>query len=231
MIDVHAHVIPCVDDGSDGMEKSVAMLKEEAALGVTDVICTPHYREGSFTASDEEVLAKFEELKEKCRAEGVAVNLYTGREISYNGGTKAMLKSGGFLSLANTEYVLLEFHYTKKTDIDEACYEVEVLGRKPVVAHVERYVYFRDYDAIAALRRGGALIQVNASSIAGKGGFGEKRFVKGLLKRRLVDVVGSDVHSSRVNYMREAYERVKKKYPDYADRIFTLNAKKILGIT
>ena len=44
MIDVHAHVLPFVDDGSKSMEETILLLKEEAKSGVTDIICTPHLR-------------------------------------------------------------------------------------------------------------------------------------------------------------------------------------------
>ena len=43
IIDVHAHVIPEVDDGSREMEESLEMLKMAAEQGVCAVIATPHY--------------------------------------------------------------------------------------------------------------------------------------------------------------------------------------------
>ena len=42
IIDVHAHVIPEVDDGSREMEESLEMLKMAAEQGVCAVIATPH---------------------------------------------------------------------------------------------------------------------------------------------------------------------------------------------
>ena len=43
MIDIHTHVIPCVDDGSHSIEESLAMIKHEIDIGVDTIICTPHH--------------------------------------------------------------------------------------------------------------------------------------------------------------------------------------------
>lgn len=43
IIDVHAHVIPGVDDGSRVMRESVSLLKRAAEQGIVGVIATPHY--------------------------------------------------------------------------------------------------------------------------------------------------------------------------------------------
>ena len=43
MIDFHTHVLPNIDDGSRSMDMSLAMLAEEYAQGVTEVVATPHF--------------------------------------------------------------------------------------------------------------------------------------------------------------------------------------------
>ena len=229
MIDVHSHIIPFVDDGSKTMEISLAMLKDEVGEGVTEVILTPHYRVKQYVTTQEEVVKNFNLLNSEVQKCGIPIKLHLGREISVDDRNRDHIKSGDFISLANTYYVLLEFPFFDKTDIDEVCYEVKLLGYIPVVAHAERYAYFRDYDAVAALRKSGVLIQVNAAAIVGDVSRQERLFVRGLLKRKLIDLVGSDIHSTRINRMSDAYKKVAKKDAEYADKIFRANAEMILN--
>ena len=43
IIDFHSHVLPGIDDGSDDVATSLAMLEASRAQGVDVVIATPHF--------------------------------------------------------------------------------------------------------------------------------------------------------------------------------------------
>jgi len=43
MIDLHTHILPNIDDGSQSVEESCALLSDLAAQGVDGVVFTPHY--------------------------------------------------------------------------------------------------------------------------------------------------------------------------------------------
>ena len=43
IIDFHTHILPEVDDGSDSLETSIAMLRAEASQGIRRVVATPHF--------------------------------------------------------------------------------------------------------------------------------------------------------------------------------------------
>ena len=124
----------------------------------------------------------------------------------------------------------MEFPYLTETDVEDVCYNVKLLGLIPVVAHVERYFYLRNEESIFRLKEIGAVIQVNADTIVAKPFSKERKFVKKLLKHRLVDVVASDSHYLRQSRMADAYSWVKSKHKEYADLIFDINPTHIVTV-
>ncbi|MBE7086866.1 MAG: hypothetical protein E7369_01020 [Clostridiales bacterium] len=227
MIDIHTHILPCVDDGSVSAKASLAMLKEEVAQGVDSIVLTPHYR-ASYTKSKEELLSAFEDFKQAVKAEGIPVELYLGQEIFVSADTKNLLKENKLLTLNNSRFVLVEFDFLHRCEIAEVVHELKCEGFKPIVAHPERYDYVTLEDAYEIKTIGGFL-QVNAESIVGENKRVYKKLVKGMFKEGFVDFVASDIHTGRKNFMESAFKHVKRKFGnDAAEVVFNLDAKQIL---
>ncbi|MDD2492775.1 MAG: CpsB/CapC family capsule biosynthesis tyrosine phosphatase [Bacilli bacterium] len=229
MIDIHSHIIPFVDDGSSSFEQSLRMIDEAMNQGITDIICTPHYRKNIFSANMEEITKQFMMLKEQ--AQEKAVRLFLGQEIYCRKYEEVMelLHSGVVITLNNSNFILLEFSYTDKIDISEIAYVAVLKGYIPIIAHIERYRYL-DLETVKEIKNSGGFIQVNASSLVGKEGAKLKKFVFALLNEKLVDFVASDIHEKRQNWMNKAYNMVVKKFgQDYGQRIFKDNAVRILS--
>ena len=79
MIDIHAHIIPFIDDGSSSIEQSLAMIDEAIKQGITDIICTPHYRKNIFMTNVCEIEEKYQMIKN--RTKDKAIRLFLGQEI------------------------------------------------------------------------------------------------------------------------------------------------------
>ena len=228
MIDIHAHILPEIDDGSKSIDDSLKMLKDEAEAGVTDVILTPHYR-SDFCVPAEKVKKVFADFKQAANDSGLNVNLYLGQEIFANSSLYGDLERGEVLPMNGTGYVLVEFSPAYYQDISEFVYGLIARGYTPIVAHLERYP-FADEDMAKEIKAVGALIQINAYSLSADA---PRRLRKKMLKyvrSGIVDFVASDVHSIRTNYMKETYEFVAKKAgADVAERLFVSNPRKIIG--
>ncbi len=230
MIDIHTHIIFGVDDGAKSLEESIKIIKEEIEQGVTDIICTPHYRIGMFETPSSKCIANFEALVEEVKKRNMMVNLYLGREVYYNHNLLKSVENKLIdYRINNTNLILLEFSYINDPDIEEIIYQFKHRGYQVIIAHVERYQYIKDINTIYSLKRMGALIQVNASTIIGKHGFKEKNRVFKYIKAGLVDFVASDIHYSRINYMKKAYEIITKKYgKDCSLKLFKENAQMLI---
>ena len=211
MIDIHTHVIPCVDDGSPNLETSIDMIKHEISIGVTSIICTPHHILRRYEKSVEEIKEQFNLLKSKVEELNLPVKLYLGQEICYSHREDiiAMLKDGKLLTINNTNRVLLEFNFTREPeDIQDIIYNFSVNGYEVIVAHVERYEWMT-IDKVKSLKLEGALIQINSNSYLGMTTWKEKRMTRKLIKLNLVDYVASDTHSFRPSTLDKSYKKIK----------------------
>ena len=228
MIDIHTHILPYIDDGSDSSQISIELLKEAQKQGVTDVFLTPHYRL-RYKREKTEIVEIFEKFCDEVKKENLNVNLYLGQEIYYSRSIRQLISNGNLLSLNNSKYVLVEFSYMSSSEIDEMIYEITLLGYVPVLAHVERFD-FVSIGLIKQLKSLGALVQINAGSLFAGRFSSSKRKAKKLLKLGLVDFVASDVHSFRPNYLQKANEFIAKKFGrDVANKLFIENAKKVIN--
>lgn len=227
MIDIHSHVLPFVDDGSDGYECSFNMLDESVKQGVTDIILTPHYKK-MFHKTPAEIKEIFERFNALKNEKGIPINLFLGQEIFAHRDTADVLKAQKAMTLNDTNNVLVEYRVSDFSDIVESVYMLKTAGYNPIIAHAERYSYFTPLE-VQEVKSMGGRIQVNASSLIGKDGRACKVRSRLLVKFGLVDFVASDSHFHRDNSMAKAYAFVKRKYGiETANKLFTENAKEII---
>ena len=64
--DVHSHILPGVDHGSQNVGESLEMLRSELDMGITHVMCTSHVTAETFENTPETLTAAYEELKQAC---------------------------------------------------------------------------------------------------------------------------------------------------------------------
>lgn len=234
-IDVHCHVLPQVDDGSQSMDETLDMLKIAYDSGISDMIVTPHYKKGRVGTPREKIGEMIQVVQSYADEEGIPVTLHPGTEIYYNSSLEERLESGWLARMNDTDYVLVEFSPLDPFPyIRNAIDDVFSLGYRPIIAHVERYeCMLKRAENVRILHDMGCLVQVNAGSIAGNYGFMVKHFTRKLLKEKLVEFVGTDAHNTegRKPDMKKCAEIIYKKCDRaYADAILFGNAEEILQI-
>ncbi len=199
MIDLHAHILPGLDDGSGSVEDSLEMAQLALESGVTAIAATPHANLPGSERKDERrlCLEQLEEFREQLSGEGIGLTVRSGMEIFAAGSYLERLKAGELLTLARTRYVLIEFPMnipalTVYRETDRVLAE----GYLPVLAHPERYECIQRVPAhVQEWRLMGAVIQMNKGSILGSFGRSVQRTAESLLRHRLVDIAASDAHS------------------------------------
>ena len=233
MFDMHCHIIPSVDDGSDSLEMSLKMLHIEYGAGVRHIILTPHYRRGMFEKDRDTVEERYEELKAAAARELPGLQLYLGCEYHSDEEIVDRLRSDYRYRMNGGKHVLLEFSEgDPQKYIRERVYTLRSAGFLPAIAHIERISSCnKDLDFVAELGNMGCLIQVNADSVIGKDGRQAKKFSRDLIKEDLLDLIGSDGHnlSSRPVRIGECRNWIEKKAgPGYANWLFCQRPAELL---
>ena len=203
MVDVHAHVLPGVDDGAPDLQASLEMLRQSARCGTTDLVATPHQHPARYPNEPEVLLAAYEELSaalEVARASGERLpRVHLGAEVHLDGDIAGLVASGRRLRLASGPYLLLElpdvFHVEA---VDELVHELLLAGVTPLLAHPERIgQLLRHPGQLRRLVDLGALGQVTGSSLAGDFGRPCRGVAEESLAEGMLHVVASDAHDLR----------------------------------
>lgn len=233
MIDVHCHILPDVDDGSECMLESINMAMIAKEQGIDKIIATPHYHPEFKYLKGEELNKVCEEFKKQLKENNIDIEIYLGNEIYFTYDLIEKISELDFYCLNKSKYILIEFPPTNfLLNLCNIVYELKQKGFIPVLAHVERYIKIHDdpeiiYDCIKT----GAIIQINSSSLIGKQGKEIQRFCNLLIERNMVHLVATDAHGSqrRRPIMKDAYQYIEKKYSkEIADNLFINNAQCIL---
>lgn len=234
MIDIHSHILPCLDDGAGSVEESVAMFRIAAKEGITSIITTPHCYGHRRSASPEKIQERIARVQKELLQEKIPIHLYAGNEIYYRQGVEEELEKGKINTLAGSQYVLVEFHPGEDYQyINRALNSLSCYGYCPILAHVERYDnLFVKKGRVEDLKNSGVQMQINASSITAKGlvnTYRNRAFL--LLKEQIADYIATDAHSDRQRapQIQECEViLIKKAGYEYAQKLLIENAEHIL---
>ena len=143
------------------------------------------------------------------------------------------LKINSLISLAKSNYLLLEFS-TTNTGLNprEIIHELTIAGWYPILAHPERIPWLiSDPEYLAELVNLGALLQLTAQSVTGEFGTRIQQICKYLLDHDLAHFVASDGHNTttRPPRLSAAYDTVAKEWGnDLASQLMIDNPQAVI---
>jgi tyrosine-protein phosphatase YwqE len=194
-VDMHSHLIPGIDDGAPTMDHSIAMLNKFAQLGYRKVITTPHILGEVHPNTPEIILDGLAKVRQEIQELQIPIELEAAAEYYCDETFLPKIKAKRLLSFGHN-YVLMEFSMLSPSQYEaQALFELQVAGYTPVLAHFERYPYFHgNFEKVRELRERNIKIQVNLGSLSGHYGSGVQKMAEELIKKGLVDFLGSDCH-------------------------------------
>ncbi len=196
--DLHSHLIPGIDDGSQSMEESLSLLGGMADLGYKKVITTPHIMADAYRNTPKIIKEGLAALHEAAAEAGIAIEIDAAAEYYLDDGFVDLLSQEELMTVKG-KYLLFETSYiSKPLNTEEMIFEITSAGYTPVMAHPERYRYIRDpLKEYGRFKELGVLFQVNLNSLGGHYGKSAKVLADFLSRNGMIDFLGSDVHHQK----------------------------------
>ena len=233
MIDLHSHILPGIDDGAKSFDVSLAILKGLREHGVSDVVATPHFVNGSsYMSTVAENRQLVEMLQEKADEADLDIEIHLGNEIYIDSNIAELVKRGKVSALAGSKTLLVELPMSGDyTDYEDILLSLTYSGYTVILAHPERYYTMqRNFKLITNLTDNGILLQCNLGSIIGQYGRHAQKTMKKLAKKKLIFAIGTDTHHVRDwEEIPTALAKLGKYYSEAElKQITTTNARHIL---
>ena len=210
-IDLHSHILPQLDDGSDSVEMSLAMLYQMAEQGVDVVCATSHYyaKHSSIPAFCERRAEALERLSAVLTEDLPWV--LPAAEVAYFPRMEEQDLTP--LCIQGTRTLMLEMPFADWTSLQAEAVEALVLDCRydVVLVHPERFCFSKSnkhkLEKLAELPIG---LQVNAGSLLR---WGTRRLALDLLQMAQYPLLGSDCHNltSRPPNLKEGRKVVMQK--------------------
>lgn len=213
--DMHAHLIPGIDDGAPDLEISLKLIEGLMQAGYQKLIATPHIMSDLYPNTPEKIAAAFGPLKQELEKRSWKVSLEYAAEYLVDEHFESLVEEGKLLTFGNS-YVLIETMFmASPPNLETIIFNMQTKGYRPVLAHPERYKYITEkFSRLERLRDMGSLLQVNLLSLAGYYGKTEKQTAQKMLAEGWVDFLGTDTHHERhlLNVQKFTVDRKTQKY-------------------
>lgn len=212
MIDLHTHILPGIDDGSQDIEDSLQMCALALDSGVHTIVATPHSNQlGRFeNFHSEQLEQQFSLLKQAITEEQLPIHLYLGMEIFTSDDLTEKIRDGMLIGLNHSRYYLIEFPFDAPPwQIGDDLEQIFAAGGIPLIAHPERYFCVQKHPALVyQWLQLGCLTQINKGSPLGRFGKYAAYTAEVLLANQWVTCVASDAHSPyiRTTFMTDIQE-------------------------
>lgn len=232
MIDLHCHMLPAVDDGSQTIDMSLKMAEQARTEGVKKILLTPHHKDGEFVNHKDKVMLSVKNFQKDLSDNDINIEVRAGQEVHLNGNLLSDVQNDDILYADNYgKYLMLELPHSYVPEYtNNIIFELKLKGITPVIVHPERNNGFQnDPTKLYDLVKQGCLTQLTATSYVG--GFGKKiqKFTDKIIDAGLGFTFSSDAHnlSGRKFRMDEAYELLMRKKGSNIANYYKENAEKI----
>ena len=235
MIDLHAHVLPGIDDGPADVEGSLALLHAAALAGTRVIAATPHLRRDFPRVRPEDIAASCATMQERIPADW-DLQIVSGGEVDLGWAMRAtdeqlrMASYGG----RGTDLLVETPYGTSPRIFEPPLMALMNRGYRVLLAHPELNPGLQaSHEHLDALVARGVLLQITGASLLPDPKRSRRsRLARRLLERGSAHVIASDAHSGgpwRPPVLTAALEVARSIAPARADWMVTAAPAAILG--
>ena len=205
MIDIHAHILPGVDDGAKTWEQSLQMARMAVEDGITVMVATPHLFTGRTIDlgrinTKQIILQHVEQLRHKLFEEKIPLEIIPGCDFPLGVESLKLLDAGQALTINDANrYLLLELPDTSLPPAtEEICFHLQSKGITPIITHPERHIIIQEMPhKLKRLIDLGCLVQMTGNSLTGWFGRGVKKISRQFVKQGYVHLLATDAHDPK----------------------------------
>ena len=194
-VDMHSHIIPGIDDGSQNMGQSLALIHAYKDLGFRKIITTPHIMADYYRNTREIIESGLDDLREELQTQNIDFEVEAAAEYYLDETFETKLDKGNMLTIGDN-FLLFEISFVNyPQNLMDIIRKIQDKGYKPILAHPERYPYFfESMDHYQRIKETGCYLQLNTIALTGYYGKGSQKIAEELVDRMLIDFIGSDMH-------------------------------------
>lgn len=214
-IDVHAHLLPGVDDGCQSLDDSLECARGMVRAGYTHLFCTPHIWPNLPNNTPAQICQWTEQLQVQLDIAQIPLRLLPGGELNLQSQAEAGRPEEPMTFAMAGKYVLADFWANELPPyVEPEVRWLQSLGLRVILAHPERMRAVQDDPSLMDLFRDmGMLLQGNLQCLTDPLDKPSRRLAERFLLEGRYFLLGSDLHNpasllSRLGGLHRAIELI-----------------------
>ena len=195
-VDLHSHLIPGIDDGSQSMDETLEMLRRMQEMGYRKVITTPHVMSDFYRNTPDIIQSGLRDVKQAIADQGLDIEIEASAEYYLDDTFEQLIEKDELLPFGKERYILFELPFiSEPLNLATAIFNMQLKDYKPILAHPERYgFWYGQLGKLEAMHDKGVLLQININSLSGYYGPEAKKVCEWLIDQDMVSFLGTDCH-------------------------------------
>ena len=222
-VDIHNHLLWGIDDGSKSLEETVTLCNAMQELGITAAFATPHTYPGQWNNTAADINLAYSNY---CNQTNDVLIKGVASEYLAESYLEEWREQNNILTLPGN-YILIEFSmlFAPSERIMETLFQLKLKGYKLIVAHPERYLYWKNNrKAFERLKIFNLYFQMNSLSLIGYYGSDVQKLCKQLIELEMYDFIGTDTHRmEQLAYTQKTPIQLNQKSIEIVETLVTAN--------